>query len=168
MKDDRKMVLRNEVNEPAYLVDPWREMDGLFNSFRRDMDRMLWDPFGFDLARPKMRTVRSAQFMPMNLLDAGEKLMLSIEMPGVNKDNTKISLEDDILTISVGSNEEKEDEKRNYLLKERSSYSCQRSVRLPVEVMGDKVSAKMDNGILHVELPKKHPKEPKKKDIKIE
>jgi HSP20 family protein len=52
--------------------------------------------------------------------------------------------------------------------KERSSYSCQRSVRLPVEVNGDKVSAKMDNGILHVELPKKHPKEPKKKDIKIE
>jgi len=168
MKDDRKMVLRNDVKEPAYLVDPWREMDDIFNSFRRDMDRMLWDPSGFDLPRPRMRAMRGVQFMPMNLEDAGEKLIISVEMPGVNKDDTRISLEEDILTISVDSKAEKEDKQKNYLLKERSSYSCQRSVRLPVEVMGDKVSAKMDNGVLRVELPKMHPKEPKKKDIKIE
>ena len=168
MKDDRKMILRNNVKEPAYLVDPWSEMDDLFNSFRRDMDRMLWDPFGFDLPRARPRAVRGVQFMPMNLEDAGEKLVLSVEMPGVNKDDTKISLEEDVLTISVDSKEEKKDEQSNYLLRERSSYSCQRSVRLPAEVMGDTISAKMDNGILIVELPKKHPKEAKKKDIKIE
>lgn len=168
MKDDRKMVLRNDIKEPAYLVDPWRDVDDLFNTFRRDMDRMLLDPFGFELPRPRMKALRSVQFMPMNLEDLGEKLLLTVEMPGVNKDDTKISLEEDILTISVDSKAENEEKEKNYLLRERSFYSCQRSVRLPVDVLGEKVSAKMDNGVLHVELPKKHPKEPKKKDIKIE
>jgi HSP20 family protein len=166
--DDRKLVLRNDAKEPILMINPFREMDDIFNSFRRDMDRMLWDPLGFELPRPRMRAVRAAQFMPMNLEDAGEKLVLSVEMPGINKDDTKISLEEDILTISVDSKEDKEDKQSNFLLRERSSFSCQRSVRLPIEVMGDKVSAKMDNGVLHVELPKKHPKEPVKNEIKIE
>jgi len=168
MKNEKGMVVRNEPADMPAPFGLWEEMDDLFNTFRRDMDRTFWDPFGGESHLPRLRMRRMHHYMPMNLEDKGEVLLLTVEMPGVKKEDTKISLDDDILTISVDSKEEKEETDRSFMLKERSSYSCQRSIRLPQEVMGEKVSARMEEGILHVTLPKKHPKEKKPKEIKVE
>lgn len=67
----------------------------------------------------------------------------------------------------MDSDEEKKEEKKNYLLRERSSYKCERSVRLPAEVQGEEVEAKMEEGVLHVTLPKVHPKKKETHEIKI-
>jgi HSP20 family protein len=104
----------------------------------------------------------------MDLEDHGDKLELSVELPGAKKEDAKISIEDNVLTVSVATKEEKEEkEEGRYLFRERSSMSCSRSVRLPVEVDEGKVSARMDNGILKIEMPKVHPKEKQAREIKI-
>ena len=105
--------------------------------------------------------------MPMNLKDEGEYLDLTVDMPGVVKDNVRLSIDDDILTLSVDAEDEKEEKEEGYLLKERSSYKCERSVRIPVDVKDDEVEANMENGVLHVKLPKVHPKKKEKTEIQI-
>jgi HSP20 family molecular chaperone IbpA len=48
-----------------------------------------------------------------------------------------------------------------------SSYKCQRSIRLPVDVKEDDIQASMENGVLNVKLPKVHPKKKERTEIKI-
>jgi HSP20 family protein len=69
------------------------------------------------------------------------------------------------LTIKGEKKNEKEEKDENYHLIERSYGSFTRSVRLPREVQGDKITASFKNGILKITLPKSE--EAKKKEIKI-
>jgi HSP20 family protein len=165
-EQDKRMVVRNGDKGVFTPFGLWEDFDDLFNAFKSDMDRMFWSPISREPS--KIRVFPGRTYMPMDLEDQGDKLELSIELPGAKKEDAKISLEDNVLTISVESKEEKEEkEEGRYLFRERSSMSCSRSVKLPVEVDEGKVSARMDNGILKIEMPKVHPKEKKAKEIKI-
>jgi len=166
MEQNKKMTVRNGDRGAFAPFGLWEDLDGLFNAFRSDMDRMFWSPMAREPAR--LRLIQGKSYMPMDLEDHGEKMELSVELPGTKKEDARISFEDNVLTISVGSKEEKEEkEEGRYIFRERSSMSCSRSVRLPVEVDESKISARMDNGILKIEMPKVHPGEKKAKEIKI-
>ncbi|MGA1820133.1 MAG: Hsp20/alpha crystallin family protein [Thermoplasmatota archaeon] len=168
MKDDRNIMVRNDR---AKMADPfwmWRDFDDIFNSFRRDMDRMFLEPsLGF-VPTPRVQVLRRNYNMPMDLEDKGDKLLLTVEMPGVKREDAKITIEDGVLSVLVDSSEErKEEEEGKYLYRERSSFSCTRCIRLPEEVDEENVSATMVDGVLHVEIPKANPKEKVVKEIEI-
>jgi HSP20 family protein len=81
----------------------------------------------------------------------------------MKRDDFKISIENNVLSISAeekSENEEK-DEKGNFTRREFSYSSFRRSFSLPVSVDADNINAKYDNGILKVELPKKEEAKPK-------
>ncbi|MGA1847825.1 MAG: Hsp20/alpha crystallin family protein [Thermoplasmatota archaeon] len=163
---DKRMILRNADSGAFAPFGLWEDFDDLFNAFRSDVDRMFWSPVAREPA--KLRVFHGNTYMPMDLEDHGDKLELSVELPGTRKEDAKISLEDNVLTISVESKQEREEkEEGRYLFRERSSMSCSRSIRLPVDVEEGKVSARMDNGILKIEMPKVHPGEKKTREIKI-
>ena len=163
---DKRMVLRDSDRGTVSPFGMWEDLDDLFNTFRRDMDRMFWNPMVPE--SPRIRVFRRQSYMPMNLEDKGESLELTVELPGINKEDAKISLDEDILNISVESKAEKEEKGEDYyLLRERSSFSCSRSIRLPQEVDESKVSAQMSDGVLRVTLPKKHPQKKERTEIKI-
>jgi HSP20 family protein len=61
----------------------------------------------------------------------------------------------------------KEEHEKSYLHRERSYRAFHRRITLPEEVLADKAKAKMDKGILEIELPKKEPK-PKEEGVRIE
>ncbi|MFW3146086.1 MAG: Hsp20/alpha crystallin family protein [Thermoplasmatota archaeon] len=164
---DKRMVLRDSDRGNLSPFGMWDDFDDLFNAFRRDIDRMFWNPMVPE--PPRIRVFRRQSYMPMNLEDKGENMELTVELPGIKKEDAKISLDEDILNISVETEDEKEQkEDGKYLLRERSSFSCSRSIRLPQEVDESKVSAQMVEGVLHVTLPKKHPQKKEKTEIKIE
>lgn len=164
---DRRIVLRNGDRRAVNPFGMWDDFDDLFNSFRRDMDRMIWSPMTHEV--PRMRLVKRTSYMPMDMEDNGEKFSLTIELPGVKKEDIKLSLDDDLLTISVDSKEEKEEsEEGKYLFRERSSYSCSRSVKLPETVDEEGIKANMKEGVLKIELPKKEPESKEKREITIE
>jgi HSP20 family protein len=79
--------------------------------------------------------------------------LLEAEMPGVTKDNIKLDLNEDVLTISIERKEEKNEGKGNYLRRERHYGSCSRSFRID-NVKHEGIDAKFDNGVLTVSLPK--------------
>jgi len=164
---NKDMVEVKKTPSEIQVSDLWDDFDKLFTSFRRDMDRLFWDPVLPSLLEDRISGM--GDIMSMDLEDTGDKLILSVDLPGVSRDQTSISLEDDVLTISVGGREEKE-EKRDegrFLLKERRSFRSTRSLTLPEEVDEEKISANLKDGILRVELPKKSPKKKKVKKIKI-
>ncbi len=166
MAEDKRMTIRDSDRREVSPFGPWSNVDDLFDAFRRDIDTMFMDPWARTTVRP-IRVRQAPTYMPMDMEDDGENLKLIVEMPGVKKKDINLSINEDILTISVDSSEDKKEEKKNYLLRERSSFQCQRSVRLPAEVQGDKVEAKMEEGVLHVTLPKVHPKKKETHEIKI-
>lgn len=90
-----------------------------------------------------------------------------VELPGMEKDDVKISLHDDILTIKGEKKFEKKDENKNYHCYERSYGTFERAFRLNSEVIIDKIDATFKNGVLQVSLPKAEIAKPKEIEVKV-
>jgi len=103
-----------------------------------------------------------------NILEHPDSFELNLAAPGLKKDDFKIHLETNILTISSDVSDEKEEEEKNYTRKEFHYSSFSRSFTLPRSVDLDKIKADYENGILKVMLPKKEEARVDiKKEIKI-
>lgn len=90
---------------------------------------------------------------------------LELEIPGLNKEDIKIEIEDGYLTVSASKKEETEDESKNYIRKERSFESMQRKFYVG-NIDNDKIKADFKDGILFISFPKED-KESNKKQITI-
>lgn len=87
-----------------------------------------------------------------NIVENEDHFELSLAVPGIEKDDIKIDLEDNMLTIS--SEKEVKNEDVNYSRKEFAYHSFSRSFTLPKTVNVEKIKADYKNGILLVTLPK--------------
>ncbi|MCX6246118.1 MAG: Hsp20/alpha crystallin family protein [Bacteroidetes bacterium] len=90
-----------------------------------------------------------------NILEHPDSFELNIAAPGLKKDDFKIHLENNVLTISSEVSDEKEEAEKNYTRKEFHYSSFSRSFTLPRTVDLDKIKADYESGILKVILPKK-------------
>ncbi|MFP4016417.1 MAG: Hsp20/alpha crystallin family protein [Halanaerobiales bacterium] len=82
-----------------------------------------------------------------------EEYMIQAELPGVNKDNIDIEINDNYMTISATNEEVIEEEKDNYIRKERRTGKFQRCFNIK-NVNTEEIDAKYEDGILEVILPK--------------
>jgi len=94
---------------------------------------------------------------------------LSVELPGVKKEDVNITLEKNILTVSGARHSEQKEEGEKFHRVERFFGNFSRSVRVPEGVTEEDIKASMDNGVLHVTFPSKKalPPPPEKKQIAI-
>lgn len=79
---------------------------------------------------------------------------IEVAAPGMDKGDFVVNLEDNVLTVSSEKQTSKNEEDDGYTLKEFSYNSFSRSFTLPDSADGEKISAKYENGILKLELPK--------------
>jgi len=93
--------------------------------------------------------------------------IVDVEVPGVNKEDIKLELKDDILSICVEKNEDLKEEGKDYIRRERRYGSCSRSFYVP-DIKHEDVKAKYNNGVLTVTLPKVEEIKDKKRKIDIE
>ena len=97
----------------------------------------------------------SSSFSPrVDVTEDNENIYVHAEVPGVSKNDIKISIIGDELTISGEKKSEVKEEKKNYHRTERSYGSFTRSFTLPSEVVVDKIAAEYKEGVLYVTLPK--------------
>jgi len=103
-----------------------------------------------------------------NILEHPESFELNLAAPGLKKEDFKINLDNNVLTISSDLENEKHEEGKNFTRKEFFYGSFSRSFTLPKTINIDKIKAEYENGILTVMLPKKdEAKVDIKKEIKI-
>jgi len=103
-----------------------------------------------------------------NIMEHPDSFELNLAAPGLKKEDFKISLDNNVLTISSELEDEKHEEGKNFTRKEFFYGSFSRSFTLPKSINIDKINAEYENGILKVMLPKKdEAKVDIKKEIKI-
>ena len=125
-------------------------------------------PFFRDFEDDFFRTPAISSFKT-DIKDMGKELRLEAELAGFKKEDIKIDIENKYLTISAERKSEKEDkdEKGNYIRRERSYGSFSRSFDIS-GIDSEKISAKYEDGILTLTLPKKEKELPEKRTLEIE
>ena len=134
-------------------------------SFRDEMDRLLDDFYG--RMTPSGESYEGDWLPPMDMKETDNEIVASIELPGLTKDEIKVSVKHDLLSISGEKKQMKTEEKENVHRVERSYGYFKRSVVLPIEVDSAKVRASFKDGVLSITLPKVESKRPKEIPIQV-
>jgi|CXWJ01.1.fsa_nt_gi HSP20 family protein len=104
----------------------------------------------------------------VNITETDENFKLSLAAPGLAKEDFKISIDNDMLSISAEKKEEKNTSVEKFTRKEFSFSSFKRTFSLPEQVDAEKVTANYENGVMVLVLPKREEAKPKPtREIKI-
>jgi len=143
-----------------------------------------WDPFGeFSTLQERMNRLfedlipatrkggeelNTGTFYPSVDIYEGEKdITLKAELPGIDKKDVHVEINDGVITLRGERKIEKEDKKEHYHRVERSYGSFNRSFTLPTTVDSGKVKANYKDGILEVTLPRKEEAKPKSIPVEV-
>ncbi len=141
----------------------WRPLRD-FLDIRDEIDRIFdtFLPTRFEAEYPAATT-----WVPrVDIAETDNEVVVTTELPGVDRKDVKLSIEDNVLTISGEKKQEKETKDKNYHCVERRYGAFRRSFTLPARIQADKVKASFKDGILTINLPKVE--EAKTKEIPIE
>ena len=156
-KSDSSKKKEEETNIP-------RRMDA-FETFKHNIERNLekaftrpWpSPFDWRFPTLPFGALSDIRTPLCDLVDKGDRYELQLEVPGVEKDKIDLKATRHAIEIAGEQTEKTEEKGKNYVYNERSYRSFQRRVPIPDEILPSKVNAKMVNGVLTIELPKKVP-----------
>lgn len=146
-------------------------MNPLFDRRSSDMLPYSHIPFGMrDLMLydfPKMFSELDGRSISVDVKEDDTSYKVSAELPGCDKNNISVDMDDDVLKISASYEDKKEEKKESYLYRECSSGTFTRSLVLP---NSDKegITAKYVDGVLHIDVLKCIKKEKENKKIEIE
>lgn len=127
----------NKIQERGSLFD----LENMFNDFFND----------------SFMGLASTNAIKADIKENEKEFIIDAEIPGANKEDIKLDLKDDRLTISVQKTEEVKEEKENYIRRERRFGASSRSFYVE-NVKNEDVTAKYENGILTIVLPKSETK----------
>lgn len=155
-----------ELSRPYFgPMSMWKELDNIFDAFRHQFDNHMMHPFRPFMVNPILKS--RMRLPPLNFKETEESYILSVEVPGVPKEDIEISLTDTRIEIKAETREETKEEGECYVCQERVSNTFNRIFEFPKEILADRSEASMENGVLKVVLPKKVP-EPKVEAKKLE
>lgn len=139
-------------------------LPSLMNAFDDDCS------FVPSLFRDLSKSFRNAAYPAVNIKEDTDKYEIDVAAPGLAKDDFEIKVKNNVLTVKVAKQENKEekDEKGKILRQEFSSEDFEESWQLPKNVEQNSIEAKMVDGVLNVTVPKKeHEEEKQEKLIEI-
>lgn len=103
----------------------------------------------------------------VDISETNDQISIKADIPGMNKDEIKIVVHENTLTLKGERHSEKKEEKTNYYRMERTCGSFYRSFTLPSMVNSSKIKANYVNGVLEVSLPKVEEAKPKEIEIGV-
>lgn len=124
-----------------------------------------------DMFRDPFFTGEETKIMRTDIKEKKDKYLVDIDLPGYEKEDIKIEIEDGYLTIHATTDSHKEEkEEGKFVRKERYFGECSRSFYVGKDIKEEDVKASFKNGTLKLEIPKKEEKKalPEKKYIEIE
>lgn len=137
---------------PSELFSIQREMNRLFDTFARSDEGTsglsMWTP-------------------AVDVAERDDEYLVRLELPGVQKEDVKITIENNVLSIRGEKKREENTNENDYRRIERSYGTFVRSFTLPMAVRADKIEAKAQDGILTVRLPKAEEARPKQIEVQV-
>jgi HSP20 family protein len=100
-------------------------------------------------------STRSMNIPAVNITEHKDEYLVSLAVPGMKKDDFKIDVDGNLLTISSEKEENKEEKDKMFTRKEYNYSSFSRTFTLPEEINKEKIEAKYEEGILKIALPRK-------------
>jgi HSP20 family protein len=98
---------------------------------------------------------------PANIRESDKDFKVELSAPGFKKEDFKIDVDDSTLTVSSEKEEKTKEDEKNFRRREFSYSSFSRSFQLPENIDENNISAKYDNGVLELTVPKKEIRAPK-------
>jgi HSP20 family protein len=148
-----------------------RPFDNLFDNFRQDIEDSFFTPLFGPSRYNRMSNFLDYNGMrtpPCDIIDKGDRYLISFEVPGIQKDKMEIKATNEYLSVSAKLEEQREDvEEGSYVLNERKYASFNRKISFDEDVISSKIEASLENGILNIELPKQKPTNVEEMQIKI-
>jgi len=144
-------------------TDPFKDIE----KARGEMDRLL-DTFLFGKPKTSGFAEEEEWQPPVDMAETESDFIVSVEIPGVDPKDIDVSLSEGSLFIKGEKKPEAEEREEDYHLVEGNYGSFMRSIRLPVEIQTDKISASYKNGVLTVILPKSEGIQKRGIKIKVE
>lgn len=137
---------------------------------RPTWERSLWPDFD-DFERAMTRIFGDlyptrAEYPPINIWTSTDDIVVTAELPGIKPGDLDISVHEKTLTMRCAYKEPEQAEGEIYHRRECAREGFTRSLRLPFEVDGDKVDAKLEDGVLKLMLPRSEASKPKKVQVK--
>jgi HSP20 family protein len=164
---------------PGWMLEPWdgfgafpymqrfvEEMDHLFEDFGMLMPRRRPGLLSRMFGREPERRALGAWAPRVEMMEREGELVIRAELPGMTRENVKVEVTDDAVTIHGERKEEKKEEKKGYHYSECHYGNFFRTIALPEGADPTKATAEFRNGVLEVVLP--GPKRPEKKGRPIE
>lgn len=140
-------------------LSPWQG----FETLRRRMERIFDEFLPMD-----SEEVKQSRWLPVvDVSENNDHYTIHAELPGMSKKDVKITLQDDVLTISGEKNLDREEKNKTYHLLERAYGQFNRSFTLPSKVEADKIKADFKDGVLNITVPKAPEAKAKEIEIKV-
>ena len=146
---------------------PYFDRDDFLTPFDKMFDTMVESQFPEVVKSVGVKPYQGSAYPKVNVYEYDDKVGVVAEIPGLDKKQLDVAVEDGVLTISGDKHSAFEDDGAKVIRRELKQSSFKRSFELGDQLDGENVSAKFKDGILSVPIPKIEPEVPKKHSVKI-
>jgi len=102
----------------------------------------------------------------VDVKETDSEFLMEVELPGLSEKDVEVKLDNNLLTISSRKEDNKEEKKNGYIMRERRSASFSRSFVLPEGIDREKIAAEFKDGVLNLSFPKTPAAKPKTIEVK--
>ena len=146
---------------------PFFDRDNFLTPFDKMFDQMVESQFPDVVRQVGVKPYGNTAYPKVNVYEYDDKIGIVAEIPGLDKKQLNVEVEDGVLTISGDKHSAFENEGAKILRKELKESSFKRQFELGELLDGDNISANFKDGILSIDVPKTEPEKPQKKFVKI-
>ena len=154
---------RKDIWDPFNIMkEIQEEIDETYNEFLKGPK--LWNYKKFGEPREEFEIKGTWKEPFIDIFDTNEEFIITADLPGVKKENIKLKATSNMIYIEAQVKREQELERKVAMRIERYYTGYRRVIRLPEEVIPEKVKAKYNNGVLEIRVPKKYPSKKEEKE----
>ena len=146
---------------------PFFDRDTFLTPFDKMFDSMVESQFPEVVKSVGVKPYQGSAYPKVNVYEYDDKVGIVAEIPGLDKKQLNVEVEENVLTISGDKHNTFEDEGAKVLRRELKQSSFKRSFELGEQLDGDNINASFKDGVLSVSIPKIEPEKPKKTFVKI-
>ena len=146
---------------------PYFDRGEFLTPFDRIFDQLFETNFPEFVRSVGVKPYQGSAYPKVNVYEYDSKVGIVAEIPGLEKKDLTVEVEDGTLTISGVKHHIKEDEGAKVLRRELKASSFKRNFDIGENLDGENIKAVFKNGILNIDIPKIEPEKPKKQFVKI-